>query len=411
MRYYLPVLLCFVFFLVGCETTPSSSVSTKGGAQGPQTLVTPKDYSEDEATGQGPFAEDGIGFQKNQASLTPKVKVALLLPLSGSAQDIGQSMLKASQLALFDLGAETFELLPFDTRGEPATAKLVAQQAVNEGVELIIGPLFSGSVEAVRPVVSRTNINVVAFSTDWTKASGNVHLMGFMPFIQVERITDYAARQGLSRIALIAKNDKYGQAVERTFINAANRKGVQIPQMIRLAQPNLSIADLQSLREANLDAVFLTFGGQDASNISYQLSNTGMSPLMVKRLGTGLLDDQNLSNSPALDGAWFAAPAPVKRQNFEKNYKDLYGVNPPRLATLAYDATALSAVLGKMGGKNASGLYIPAYDKTSLRSNNGFAGIDGVFRFNQRGLIERQLSILEYRDGKIIEIDAAKNRF
>ena len=411
MNKFLPLLFCTVLFLSACAGTTSPSYNgDRSGTTAPKDLASPKNY--DQSNGQGPYAEGGIAYNNEAGAKAPPVKVAILLPLTGEHEVIGQSLLKSSQLALFDLGAETFELMPIDTAGNPALAAQAAQEAVNEGAQLILGPLFSGSVEAVKPIAARANVNVIAFSTDWSKAGNNVFLMGFMPFVQVDRVVDYAARQGLSRVALIRMSDAYGDAVERTFMGSANRRGLQVPKMIRIsAGERLSPTDLQALKAAQLDAVFISAGGQDAAEISKSLSGYGMTPLMVKRLGTGLWDDIALARIPDLQGAWFAAPAPMQRKSFENNFEDLYGMKPPRLSTLSYDATALAAVLAKMGRVNANGVYMPAYDKNSLQNRNGFSGIDGVFRFNQNGLIERQLSVLEYRNNSIIQVDAAAKRF
>ncbi len=410
MKKFLPFVLCAVLFLSACAGGQSPTYNgQRGTGQAPKDLASPKDYNQND--GQGPFADGGAAYAQGQDANIPPVKVAILLPLSGAHEAIGQTLLKSAQLALFDLGAETFELMPIDTQGNAALAAQAAQEAVNGGAQLILGPLFSHSVEAVQPVARRANLNVIAFSTDWSKAGDNVFLMGFMPFVQVDRVVDYAARQGLSRIALISRTDAYGSAVERTFVNSANRKGIQVPKVVRLGSGNISPTDLQALKSSNLDAVFIAMGGEDAASISKSLSGYAMTPNVVKRLGTGLWDDRALARVADLNGAWFAAPAPMQRRSFERNFENLYGVAPPRLATLAYDATALSAVLAKMGRIDRNGNYVPAYDQASLRNQNGFSGIDGVFRFNNNGLIERQLSVLEFRGGSIVEINAAGTRF
>ena len=411
-RFSFGILLVGLLFLASCAATgPGAPVQQgKNAASGPQGLATPGQYSQD-AAGEGPYAEGGLAYQDRQGANTPPVKVALLLPLSGPSQNIGQSLLKASQLALFDLGSETFQLLPKDTQGNAAGATLAAREAVDEGAQLILGPLFSDSVAAVKPIAQRANLNVIAFSTDWAKAGGNVYLMGFMPFIQVERVTNYTAQQGYKRVVLITKTDAYGNAVERTLMNSAGQNNMSVAKVIRVSALGITPSDLQTIQSASPDAIFMALGGREAADTARRLSQAGMSPLALKRLGTGLWDDPALAREPSLDNSWFAAPAPEQRRAFEKNYQDLYGMEPPRLATLAYDATALAAVLGKMGQTAENGIYYPAYTDQYLRNPNGFSGIDGVFRFNRNGLVERQLSVLEFRNGTIVKIDPAATRF
>jgi branched-chain amino acid transport system substrate-binding protein len=128
----------------------------------------------------------------------------------------------------------------------------------------------------------------------------------------------------------------------------------------------------------------------------------------VRRLGTGLWFYVSLASDKALAGAWFAAPDPGLRRDFERRYVDNYGLQPPRLATLAYDATALAAVLARNGWQQGGQV---SFDREAIGNPNGFAGVDGVFRFRPDGLIERGLGVLEFRGGMISVVDPAPATF
>ena len=145
--------------------------------------------------------QGGAGLPPSSAA---SVRVALLAPLTGQASHLGQAFLNASQMALFDLNMADFEVAPYDTQSTAAGAKQAATQAINEGASLIIGPLFADSVRAVRGVAARYNISVIGFSTDWTTASENSYVMGFLPFTQVQRIVQHAAKKGYKRVGVIA---------------------------------------------------------------------------------------------------------------------------------------------------------------------------------------------------------------
>lgn len=366
----------------------------------------------------------------------PPVKVALLLPLSGEHADLGQAMLQAAQLALFDMGYSAFELIPRDTKATSQNAAQAAQSAIDDGAQLILGPVFAGSVAAVKPIAARYNINMVAFSTDWSLAGGNSFIMGFLPFTQVERVTTYAASQGLNKIAILAPNSDYGNAVVAAYNSLAYRAGMGTAEVARYigedSEASVTIRNftryderVQAQEERKLSAatgaahtvspedlpfqaVLMPLGGDQARSAANLLSYYDLGPHEVKRLGTGLWDDRGLATEPALDGAWFAAPSPELRRDFETRYRDLYGNRPERLATLAYDATALAAVLAK---KSYYEQGRPSFDRTALTNQNGFAGIDGIFRFRQDGLIERGLAILEFDHGTIKVIDPPPSTF
>lgn len=380
------------------------------------------------------------------------VQVAFLAPLSGEHADLGQALLQAAQMALFDLGYNNFVLLPRDTKGTPGGARQATLSAIEAGAELIIGPLFSSSVQAAKPIANRKSINMLAFSTDWSQAGENTFIMGFLPFAQVQRVTQYALSQGIENIAVLAPNTDYGNAVIASYHSLTYRLGIPTAEVVRFPADendisgiiraftkydervealNQEIEHLKLLLEESpdneiiasqleemekletwgdlpFDAVLLPVGGEQARAITNLLSYYDMGTDQVKRLGTGLWDDAGLSSEQSMKGAWYAAPSPELRKNFEKRYRELYGQAPPRLTTLAYDATALAAVLARNGYKTQGR---PAFDRNSIMNPNGFAGLDGVFRFRPDGLIERGLAVMEIQHRNTKEIDPAPSTF
>ncbi len=355
----------------------------------------------------------------NTASNTPIVKVALLAPLSGKHAKLGQAMLNAAQLALFDIGYSNFQLIPKDTSGTPGGAREAARQAIDEDAQMILGPLFAESVRAAKPIASNARINMLAFSTDWTLAGNNTFIMGFLPFDQLERLTKYVAANNYSRIGILAPNDNYGRVVTNAFNNLASRYRLQTvkaqnfnPRSRDLASDIRRFSQVDTRRGQETpppyDAVLMPVGGQTAITVTNLMTQFGLPPNRVKRLSTGLMDDTGLAGEPGLNGTWFAAPSPNLRRNFEKKYFTTYGRKAPRLATLAYDATALSAVLAQKGIAKTGR---PAFDKASLLSTSGFFGIDGIFRFRPDGTAERGLAILEFSRGRINVIDEAPTTF
>jgi ABC-type branched-subunit amino acid transport system substrate-binding protein len=105
-------------------------------------------------------------------------------------------MLDAAQMALFDVGDNDLVLLPHDTAGEPVMARRAAQAAVDQGAEVILGPLFGRAVTAVSPIAAAADIRVLAFSNDASVATENTFLLGFRPEEQVRRVVQYALATG-----------------------------------------------------------------------------------------------------------------------------------------------------------------------------------------------------------------------
>lgn len=348
-------------------------------------------------------------MQRNSFENLPAVKVAILLPLSGPQANVGQSMLQAAQLALFDIGYNNFQLIPRDTNGTVTGAQKAANDAVQDGAQIILGPLFANSVRAVKSIAQPRGINVIAFSTDQSLADNSTFIMGFMPSNQVDRVTRYATQNGYKNFAVVSTNDEYGNMVTDRFNTQAKANGAMVTSTVRFNPSDTNVLnDLAKLNGQNFQAVFMPVMGGDAQMISNSLTTNNLAPARVKRIGTGLWDDTEIAKQASMQGAWFAAPSPLKRAQFENKYRSTYGQAPVRIATLAYDATALTATLAKNGFETTGQ---PAFNNVAITNPNGFNGTDGIFRFNSNGIIERALAVLELRDGQIVEIDPAADRF
>ncbi len=362
-----------------------------------------------------------IGQQQVAPANLPTVKVGLLLPLSGQHQALGDAMLKSAQLALFEIGHANLELLPRDTEGNGQGARKAAQSAIDDGAQILLGPVFAPSVRAAKPVAERHRINMLAFSTDWSLAGGNTYIMGFLPFDQVERVSRFAASKGLNRVGILAPASAYGNVVTKSFNQVAAQSGISIVENTTFQPGTKNLAPVVrnfarfdarnnagALKTSPYDAVFIPVGGQDARAIGSLLSHYELPPRTVRRLGTGLLDETSLASESNLEGAWFAAPPPNARAGFEDRFIRTFGSRPPRLSTLSYDATALVAILAQRGLQQSGR---PSFSQSDLGNPNGFSGVDGIFRFRRGNTIERGLAIVEFRRGKLIVADPAPTTF
>lgn len=323
--------------------------------------------------------------------------VALLLPLSGSNANLGRALLDAASLATFDISAESFVLLPRDTAGTPDGAAQAARSAIAAGAKLIIGPLFATEVPAVAAVARPAGVNVVTFSNDRTVGGPGVFVLGVSPQGQIERVVGFAASRGLHSFAALIPNNSFGSVVEQAFRSGVTTTGGQVatvdhydpgtdttPAVRRLAAAAARGGDAGP----GFDALLLPDFGDRLLSIGPLLPYYDIDPAQVKFLGSALWEDPRVTRESSLLGSWFAAPPPAARTDFVKRYNDVYGRAPPRLATVAYDATALAAVL-------ARGAAGPDFSAEAISNPNGYAGTDGIFRFRPDGTAERGLAVLE----------------
>lgn len=352
------------------------------------------------ATAQEPAASTmPLGQIPESVPIDSHIKVALLLPLSGEQAALGDSLLRAAQLALFEAPEAGVALIVRDTGGSPAAAAQAAQDAIREGAELVLGPVFGNSVTAVAPVARAAGVNVVSFSTDRSVAEPGIFVMGILPGLQVQRVVAYAGRQGLQRIAALLPQSPYGQTVREALQTAARGAGAQAVRVDfydpRALDASTAVGQVGQFISAGgaVDALLVPETSERLHGITGQFASFGIDPTRVRLLGSTLWDDDpNLAYDPMLVGGWYAAPDPGAWRDFRNRYRTAYGVEPPRLATIAYDATLLALLL-------ASGPGGLDFSTAALTDPAGFAGVDGIFRFKPDGTVERGLAIMEVRDG------------
>src|SRR6266852_5564741 len=161
---------------------------------------------------------------------TGQVKVGLILPLSapGNAGVAAQSMKNAAEMALAEFQNPNIQLLIKDDAGNPQGAQQGTQQALDEGAEMILGPLFALSVPATAQLTRAKGVNVIAFSTDSSVAGRGIYLLSFLPESDVNRIVEYAASTGKRSFAACLPDNAYGNVVEGAFKQAVARRGGRV---------------------------------------------------------------------------------------------------------------------------------------------------------------------------------------
>lgn len=386
--------------------------------------------------------------------VTPVTPVAILLPLSGPQAALGESLLNAAQMAVFAIADERMALLPFDTEGTPEGAAAAARGAVANRARLILGPVFGSSVTAVSSIARAEGVPVISFSNDRTVAGESVFIMGITPESQVSRVVGYAHAQGIRRLAAILPQGPFGDRIAESIDTVSRHYGLPVKSVLRYdnattdavaplvrqltdydqrrqrladrraalkdredeasKQALARLEDLETLGEVDFDAVLLPQGSEDLRIIAPLFPFYDADSRAVRMLGSVQWDRSDVATEPALFGAWFPAPPPQSRRAFETAYREAYGSAPERIASLAYDATALAAVLLRRtpdSPAGADGQENPAFDVAALTSSNGFAGVDGIFRLLSSGLVERGLAVKEVRDRRFVVIAPAPATF
>jgi ABC-type branched-subunit amino acid transport system substrate-binding protein len=382
------------------------------GCQAPQTVKPPAPPPPPvvEPTAPHQLSADSPAFMRLSNTPPDKtpLRVGVVLPFSNASpgtRALGNAMLKAAEMALFDSGNKNIILMTADDSARPEEAAAAARRLLDQGAEVLIGPLFAASVSAVAPVARDRGVPVIAFSTDRTVAGKGVYLLSFQPENEVNRVVSFAAAQGRKNFAALVPSTSYGHVSERAFRDAVKASGGTVGAVEHFSPSSGAVTDqAAAIAKTNPDAIFIPQGGSLLRAIAPTLSLDGLDLTKVKLLGTGLWDDLSVTREPALRDGWFAAPAPDADRGFTKRYREIFGAAPPPLAILAYDAVSLVALIG-------AGEPYHRFTKAALTDPNGFAGAGGIFRFNEDGAIDRGLSVLAVRPGGFAVVSPAPTTF
>ncbi|MDE2377265.1 penicillin-binding protein activator [Bradyrhizobium sp.] len=344
--------------------------------------------------------------QQGTVAGTGQVKVGLILPLSGAGNAglAAQSMRNAAEMALAEFQNPNIQLLIKDDNATPQGAQQGAQQAVEEGAEIILGPLFAQSVPAVAQAARVRGISVIAFSTDSSVAGRGVYLLSFLPESDVNRIVEYSSSIGKRSFAALLPDNAYGNVVEAAFKAAAPRRGGRVVAFEKYGADRATPARTVAHALGSADALFIADDGDSVVAVADALTAAGANLRNIQLLGTGLWDNPRVFASPALQGGLYAAPDPAGFRAFSGRYRTRYGSEPVRTATLAYDAVALVAALARTQGAQR-------FSPDVLTSPSGFAGIDGLFRFRADGTNERGLAVMKVQTGGAVPVAGSPKSF
>jgi hypothetical protein len=350
-------------------------------------------------------------------------RVALLAPLSGPRADYGQALQRGAQLALDTPNAPSLDVK--DTGGTPDGAAAAAKEAIAEGVGLILGPLSSPETAAVAPIARAANVAMLAFTNDPAQAQPGVWTLGITPGQQVRRLVAACQAQNKAQFAGLLPDNSLGHAMGQALIQATASSGAATPHvryytggMPAINAATRDISDYANRRgpiDARIRAARAE-GTPESRRQAQDLAKSGVVPppfssLLLADSGEALAEIASLlpyydvnrsavqvigpvawaasgSGSGQFPGAWYAAPDPAARANFEQAYSAKYSGPPPPLADLAYDGASIARALGNR-----------PYSVGVLTQPNGFVGADGWFALLPDGQVRRALAVFAVERG------------
>jgi len=414
------IALFILVFIVSCKTT--TDVQREDA---PQNLKEPYDSIE---------ATDLLDDQQDD-----KLLVGILLPLSGKAEKIGNMMLRAAELSMFNHKLNNIVLMPYDTKGTAFGAVDAINEALRDGVNIVLGPFFTQSTKAIMNIADLNDIIVISFVDNQALLDlkhPNLYLMGLTPKQEIYRMISYLIDyKNFYGFSAMFPGNVYGTTASKVFREVIFRKDAKIvksefyakndknlekkvnnllnsntfrEEVYKKYEEDKALAKIEGVSsdveftytdddKIYADAVLLPDSGEEFLRIGgYIAAYTGPhKPLMV---GTSKWLNNNLYNNADFNDTLFVAPNPNNYIEFDNMYYNAYQVHPLRVASLAYDAV-IAVMESYAKAKNKENI------KYALENYQGFEGINGKFRFLGDGLVERRLAIIKIIDGRFEIID------
>ena len=327
-------------------------------------------------------------------------RVALLVPLSGQNGEVGQSIANATTMAILDTEANNLRITTYDTAQGPQAA---ARQAIADGNRLILGPLLGSNVVSVRAEAAPANIPIISFSNDTSVAGPGVFVMGHVPEQSIARSVDYARSKGARTFAILAPDGDYGNRADLALRSALSSHGGSLVASERYARTNTSVVSAAGRlkQRGGFDTVLIADGGTNSIRGANALASDSLRILGTDRWS----GDRDVLAASSLRGALFSAVSDGRYAGFVRSYEERFGGQPYRVATLGYDAVLLTLRAAR------DWRYGRPFPTDVLFQSGGFDGMDGPFRFQRNGVVERALEVRQIGNDTVETVSAAPKGF
>ncbi len=355
-----------------------------------------------------------------------KIKIGLIVPLSGEYSEIGNSIVKAVRLAVNKIDDERILIIPEDTRSNPIDALKVSKKLYEEGVKIIIGPVFKESSKYLEDL---KDVTFLSLTNKIKNNPPNVISAGVNAISQINTIKKFNKIKNLERsIFLIPKTDyrrEIDLAIDKTNIKIKDKfiydkdptlLTKQIEKLTRYPQRKQRLINeikklensstknkkkLENLKKKdtfggiNFDSVIIADFDESLKSVGTSLLYTDVSSKRVTYITLNQWFDNSLLKETALQPIYFPSINKINYDDFIEEFYETYNLRPNQLSFLSYDLIGL--------------VYFLLYDnnfeisKKVFYKKNKFKGKIGIFEIN-KNVITHQLNFYSAEDNKFKKI-------
>ncbi len=356
-----------------------------------------------------------------------KIRIGLIVPLSGEYSAIGDSIIKSTRLALNKINDEKFEIVPGDTKANPIDALKASKNLYDRGIKIIIGPVFNQSTKYLDEL---NDVTFISFTNKIYGNPSNVISAGVNAISQFQTIDKFRNLNEIQRtIILIPKSDyrkeveqaikktklklkdKYFYDMEPTLLTSQIEKVTRYPERkqnllneIERIENSSLINKQKKLEELNkkdtlgginFDSVIIADFGESLKSVATSLLYTDVSSKRISYITLNQWFDNSLLKENSLQPIYFPS---INKENFELfkvEYDNAYKKKANQLSFLSYDLVGLVYFL----------IYSNNFDqdKKIFYEKNKFKGKIGIFEID-KNTITHQLNFYSINNGKFIKI-------
>ena len=350
--------------------------------------------------------------EADKAAKKSKFKIGLLVPLTGSFSYLGNTISGGSELAFFKMRNPNIELLYFDTAGGEQAVN-AANEAISNNVDVVIGPLFSDSVSAVKPLLKASNIPVLSFSNNIDVAEPGVWVLGYLPEHQISQLVDFAVARGKQNFGILSSNSQLGKKITKAAMNQLADYGLsartvfELDNISQMEQEELlsqiktfakyvdTSKDPLTLPPPAYDAVIIAGDTDFILQVAPILSYYDLGPDRALFMGIDKWNQPKMLNEPSLQNAILTLPKRPAEEKFNNVWQSEFTFESNDLAKISFDASALVIATA------VANAPIPLAD--DLATQPGFIGFSGQFKLSKSGLTERVFEIMEISDNLLAQ--------
>ena len=355
------------------------------------------------------------------------LKIGVLLPLSGKFQNIGESFLKAIQLALYDISNENIKIYPKDSKANALNTYLAAKEFEDLGIKVVIGPIFYESLERLNEI---NNITFISFTNMTENIPKNTIAFGINIESQIDALRKYFDKIEVSKTLLLSPKSEFIYQSEsvvkkdvlkfyRTYSYDVNPKKItgeiekitkyrerkkDLERRIKILEKSdlykdknelKKLEQMHTLGKVNFDSVVIIDFGERLKSIltSFMFSDVPSSEVNFFTINQWF--DETFFNENAMQNLHFPSIDYNNLKKFKKKYFNIFNEKPSEVSILAYDALGL--IYYCWFNNNAQ------FQASQLYNKNGFKGLHGEFLIKEN-ISKQKLKIYKVSEKKFLEV-------